>query len=143
MERTRRLLRSRTDRLISGVCGGVAQYFGFDSVIVRGGFVIVGLINPGVAAIVYLAAVFLIAEEPESGSANQEHAGWRFDPWTGDPIAHHTPPATTETSIVPHSEDVAEADAPADSDEALVDAAAKPRRARKKSSDTTSDSTDA
>lgn len=137
MEQTRRVLRSRTDRLISGVCGGVAQYFGFDSVIVRGGFVIVGLINPGVAAIVYLVAVFLIAEEPESGSANQEHAGWRFDPWTGNPIAHHTAPAASEAAIVPQADAAVEVvDASDATDRPPIDATAKPRRTRKKSSDT-------
>ena len=31
----RRLLRSRTDRMIGGVCGGLAQYFGLDSSALR------------------------------------------------------------------------------------------------------------
>jgi phage shock protein PspC (stress-responsive transcriptional regulator) len=31
----RRLLRSRTDRMIGGVCGGLAQFFGIDSSALR------------------------------------------------------------------------------------------------------------
>src|SRR5688500_4435945 len=34
-ERPRRLYRSRRDRVIAGVCGGVADYFGIEAVIVR------------------------------------------------------------------------------------------------------------
>ena len=37
---TKRLYRSRTDRKIAGVCGGIAEYFGIDPVIVR----IIGII---------------------------------------------------------------------------------------------------
>lgn len=39
------LNRSRTDKKIAGVCGGLAEYFDIDSVIVRIGFII--LLLPG------------------------------------------------------------------------------------------------
>jgi len=81
-----KLTRSRSDRLISGVCGGLARYFSLDTVLVRGIFVVVGLLSMGSAAILYLAAIFLIPEESEIGAANQTHPGWRFDPWTGERI---------------------------------------------------------
>jgi len=32
---TKRLYRSRNDRMIAGVCGGLAEYFAIDPVIVR------------------------------------------------------------------------------------------------------------
>ena len=32
---TKRLYRSRSDRMIAGVCGGLAEYFDIDPVIVR------------------------------------------------------------------------------------------------------------
>lgn len=41
----KRLYRSRTDRKIAGVCGGLAEYFGIDSTIVRIGFI--ALLLPG------------------------------------------------------------------------------------------------
>ncbi len=133
-----RVTRSRTDRLISGVCGGIARYFGFDSVIVRGIFVVVALINPGIAAIAYLIAVFLLPEEAEIGSANQPHAGWRFDPWTGESLHAHAPAVDPVSSpVVPSSvesdftdpawADAGEPTTPAEDD------APKPRRSRKKS----------
>lgn len=104
MSNIKRLERSRTDRMISGVCGGIARQFNLDTVIVRGLFVIVALIPGmlGVAAILYVAAIFLIPEEPETGAANTAHPGWRYDPWTGEPITTHmAPPATANPPTEP------------------------------------------
>ena len=42
---TKRLYRSRKDKVIAGVCGGLAQYFNIDPVIVRVIFVL--LVIPG------------------------------------------------------------------------------------------------
>ena len=100
MNNFKRLERSRTDRMISGVCGGIARQFNLDTVVVRGIFVIVALIPGmlGVAAIIYVAAIFLIPEEPETGAANTPHPGWRYDPWTGDPIAKYTEPPAAPTN---------------------------------------------
>lgn len=106
MSNIKRLERSRTDRMISGVCGGIARQFNLDTVIVRGLFVIVALIPGmlGVAAILYVAAIFLIPEEPETGAANTPHPGWRYDPWTGEPISTTTtPPATANPVATPAS----------------------------------------
>jgi phage shock protein C len=95
-----RITRSRTDRLVSGVCGGLARYFGLDSVIVRGVFVVLGLINLGIVAIAYLAAIVLLPEESETGAATQAHPGWRYDPWTGEKVStvESTPPAPMATT---------------------------------------------
>jgi len=142
---TQRVTRSRTDRLISGVCGGIARYFGFDSVIVRGIFVVVALINPGIAAIAYLVAVFLLPEEAEVGAANQPHAGWRFDPWTGESLHAHTAPVDATVSqsatVVAEPESVvpvAWADAGEEPSTTVADEAPKLRRSRKKSDESAS-----
>jgi phage shock protein C len=47
-----RLMRSRTEVIIAGVCGGLAEYFGLDPVIVRLIFVLVTL-TTGIGVIVY------------------------------------------------------------------------------------------
>ena len=47
-----RLMRSRTEVIIAGVCGGLAEYFGLDPVIVRLIFVLVTL-TTGIGFIVY------------------------------------------------------------------------------------------
>ena len=57
-----RLVRSETDKTIAGVCGGLAEYFGVDSTIVRLVTVILA-VYPGAViggVVVYLIAWFII-----------------------------------------------------------------------------------
>jgi phage shock protein PspC (stress-responsive transcriptional regulator) len=61
-EGPRRLYRSRDQRVIGGVCGGLAEYFGIDPLIVR--IITVGLVFAGGAGfLAYLAAWLLVPEE--------------------------------------------------------------------------------
>lgn len=53
MKTTKRLYRSKTDKLIGGVCGGIANYFSIDPVLVRLLCVALILIN-GVSIIAYI-----------------------------------------------------------------------------------------
>jgi phage shock protein PspC (stress-responsive transcriptional regulator) len=54
----KRLVRSKTDRQISGVCSGLAQYFNIDASIVRLIFVVATLFGgPGLIAYIILAIV--------------------------------------------------------------------------------------
>jgi phage shock protein PspC (stress-responsive transcriptional regulator) len=62
----RRLYRSRDDRVIAGVCGGIARYFNIDPVLVRVGAVALIFLG-GAGLIAYLAAVLLIPKEGEGG----------------------------------------------------------------------------
>jgi phage shock protein C len=53
----RRLTRSRTDRKIAGVCGGLARYFGWDATLVRLVYVVASVVSagfPGIAVYVLL-----------------------------------------------------------------------------------------
>jgi phage shock protein PspC (stress-responsive transcriptional regulator) len=61
-----RLYRSRTDRLIGGVCGGLGKHFGVDPVIVRVAAVVL-LLFGGASALAYLAFLLLVPEEPVEG----------------------------------------------------------------------------
>jgi phage shock protein PspC (stress-responsive transcriptional regulator) len=62
----RRLYRSRSDRVIGGVCAGIARYFNIDPVIVR--IAAVALIFLGGTGIVaYIAALLLMPNEGEGG----------------------------------------------------------------------------
>jgi phage shock protein C len=54
----RRLLRSRTDRRIAGVCGGLAEYFGVDPTMVRLAWVVLTIVP---CAIVFGVIAYLIA----------------------------------------------------------------------------------
>ena len=47
MENNKRLYLSRKDKMRSGVCGGIAEYFSVDPTIVRLGFALFTLLNGG------------------------------------------------------------------------------------------------
>lgn len=57
----RRLFRSRQDRVLGGVCGGLGQYFGIDPVIFRIAAVAL-TVAAGTGVLLYLAAVLLVPE---------------------------------------------------------------------------------
>jgi len=61
----KRLYRSRTKRTLSGVCGGLEDYFDIDVTIIRLVWVLISIMSgifPGIVA--YVIAVFIIPEEP-------------------------------------------------------------------------------
>jgi len=64
---SRRLYRSRTDRMISGVCGGLAEYFGVDPTLVRILAVLAAVITGGSAVIAYIVMAIVVPEAPETG----------------------------------------------------------------------------
>jgi phage shock protein C len=57
------LRRSRTDRMLGGVCGGLAAATGADAALLRVLLVALTLITGGAAALVYVAAWALAPEE--------------------------------------------------------------------------------
>lgn len=62
----RQLKRSRTGRMIGGVCAGVAKYFGVDPTVVRLVFVLLALAQ-GIGILLYI--VLLIVMPVEEGSS--------------------------------------------------------------------------
>lgn len=66
------LLRSRDDRLIAGVCGGIAKSLGWNSTTVRILYVIVSILSvafPG--TIVYLVLALVMPLEPETTTVSR------------------------------------------------------------------------
>ena len=57
----KRLFKSRANRVICGVCGGVGEYFNVDPTIISLLFVLLGCTTTGV--IVYLVAAVIMPEE--------------------------------------------------------------------------------
>ena len=99
---SKRLYRSRTQRLIGGVCGGIAEYFDADVTLVRLIAILFLLAGPGFFA--YLAAWIIVPEAPagEAGGAvspagpegaqgGTPGGGWR---------SHRTPADRRETDRV-------------------------------------------
>ncbi|MDP8238895.1 MAG: PspC domain-containing protein [Candidatus Hatepunaea meridiana] len=59
----RRLYRSRDERLFAGVCGGLAEYFNIDPIIVRLTFVFLQLVGgPGI--LLYILLWIIVHYEP-------------------------------------------------------------------------------
>lgn len=59
----RRLYRSKVNRRIGGVCGGIAEYFNIEPTLVRITFIILVFLN-GIGAIAYLAGLIIVPENP-------------------------------------------------------------------------------
>ncbi len=61
---TKKLYKSKNDRKLAGVCGGVAAYLGMDSTVVRIIWVLLALMGSlGVWA--YIICAFVLPDEPE------------------------------------------------------------------------------
>ena len=64
MIRSRRLYRSRTDRMLFGVAGGIADYLDVDPTIVRLGLVVALIFGHVLTLALYLAACLIVPEQP-------------------------------------------------------------------------------
>ena len=63
MAQTRKLYRSRTNRTIAGVCGGLASYFNLDATLIRVLFVVLAVLG-GSGVILYLALWLIVPNQP-------------------------------------------------------------------------------
>jgi phage shock protein C len=93
-----RLTRSRTDRMIGGVAGGIARYFNIDPVIVRL-VMVLSVFAGGVTPLIYLVLWAIMPEEQPSSIPTVSKAAaamlpehprpveqWKYDPYTGEKI---------------------------------------------------------
>ncbi len=64
----KRLYRSRTDQMFSGLCGGLGQYIGIDPTVVRALFALGSIFLFPAPIIIYVALMLIVPLEPE-GSA--------------------------------------------------------------------------
>src|SRR2546425_8402711 len=62
----RKLTRSETDKRIAGVCGGLADYFGIDPILVRIAFVVLAFMGPGIPLYIVL---WIVMPKGQSGTA--------------------------------------------------------------------------
>lgn len=61
---TRKLHRSRTDRMVAGVCGGWAHVLGMDAALLRVLLVAATVLGFGTGAVLYLICWVVMAPEP-------------------------------------------------------------------------------
>jgi phage shock protein C len=69
----RKLYRSRTDSIIAGVCGGLAEYFDIDPSLVRVGAVLLTLAW-GAGLLAYLVLWLIVPQKPLESSLSEESA---------------------------------------------------------------------
>jgi phage shock protein C len=63
-DEVKRLFRSREDRMVAGVCGGLAEYVNLDPTVVRLLFVAVSILGAAPAMVLaYLAMMIIVPEE--------------------------------------------------------------------------------
>ena len=60
----KRLYRSRENRMLGGICGGIAEYFNIDPTLVRLGWVLFCALS-GSGFIAYIIAAIIMPEQPE------------------------------------------------------------------------------
>lgn len=82
----RRLYRSRTEKVMGGVCGGMAEYFNIDPTLLRVGFVVLALVN-GLGIIAYLAMWLVFPRQVPQEEPAETPAG----PGTAQPASKEEP----------------------------------------------------
>jgi phage shock protein C len=63
MGETRKLYRSRDNRMLAGVCGGLAEYFNVDATLIRVLFVVLTVLG-GAGPLIYLAMWIVVPSQP-------------------------------------------------------------------------------
>ena len=63
MDPTRKLYRSKTNRQVAGVCGGLAEYFNLDTTLIRVLFVVLAVLG-GSGVVLYIALWIIVPREP-------------------------------------------------------------------------------
>ena len=59
----KKLYRSRSNKVIGGICAGLGKYFNIDPVIIRLGFIFLALAGgPGI--VIYLIMCIIVPQEP-------------------------------------------------------------------------------
>ena len=69
----KRLFRSREERMLFGVCGGIGEYFNVDPTLIRLVFVALIFLGAGGGLLLYLVMAIIVPEKPlgqEAATAN-------------------------------------------------------------------------
>jgi phage shock protein C len=63
MAESRKLYRSKTNRQLAGVCGGLAEYFNLDVTLIRVLFVLLAVLG-GSGLVIYVAMWIIVPKQP-------------------------------------------------------------------------------
>jgi len=67
----KKLYRSRNNKILAGICGGLGEYFQIDPVIIRLLWIVLSLIW-GFGVILYIIAIFIIPPEPQENNYSEQ-----------------------------------------------------------------------
>lgn len=81
----KRLYRSKTDKKIFGVCGGLAEYFGIDPVIIRVVWAVLALFY-GTGILIYLVMAFAVPVQPDIIDVESDVREMKKDKYKGPEI---------------------------------------------------------
>ncbi|HPD98977.1 MAG TPA: PspC domain-containing protein [Candidatus Saccharibacteria bacterium] len=56
----KKLYRSRTNSVLFGICGGIAEYFNIDATVVRVATVVLGVLSGGTIVLAYILCLFIM-----------------------------------------------------------------------------------
>lgn len=62
---SRKLTRSRDDKWVAGICGGIAEHTGIDATLIRVILVIATILGAGSLIVIYLICWVIIPKAPE------------------------------------------------------------------------------
>ncbi len=77
-----RLYRSRTDRSLSGVAGGLAAYLGVDPTLVRVAWVLLAILSGGVFVLIYVVMAIVVPDAPDGWAPRGIVGGGTAGGWT-------------------------------------------------------------
>lgn len=66
MSVVKKLYRNTEDKLIAGVCSGLAEYFSIDISLIRVLAIVTGLLTGGTVVLAYIIALVLVPEKPSN-----------------------------------------------------------------------------
>jgi phage shock protein C len=82
-----RLYRSRDDRMLAGVAGGLAEYWDADPSLIRIVWAVLTVFSGGIALLVYIVMAIVVPEDPLGYGRPPSGAAWTPPPTAGAPNA--------------------------------------------------------
>ncbi|MFY9175764.1 MAG: PspC domain-containing protein [Caldicoprobacterales bacterium] len=67
-----KLYRSRNQKMLAGVCGGIAEYFNIDATLIRLIWAVVSIPSFGTGILIYIIAAIIIPERPYGQQYNAD-----------------------------------------------------------------------
>ncbi|MEH0154064.1 PspC domain-containing protein [Limibacter armeniacum] len=58
-----KLVKSNSDKILTGVCGGLARYLNIDTTLVRLGFAVAGVLGVGSPILIYFVMALIMPRE--------------------------------------------------------------------------------